>query len=81
MTNCVNCSCKKVDIKDNPCRELHEMNDSKIKLGSRALADAELCDYKKIFPKIVYSIWCVLKNIISLLCLVLFRLDERDYML
>lgn len=78
VTNCVNCSCKKVDIKNNPCRELHEMNDSKIKLGSRALADAELCDYKKIFPKILYSLWCVLKNIISLLCWVLFRQDELD---
>lgn len=75
---CVDCSCKRVGLHDDTCKELHEMNDSKVKGSSNVLADAELCDYPKIFPKIIYSIWCMFKNIIAVICWILARLKAIE---
>lgn len=75
---CIDCSCKRVGLHDDTCKELHEMNDSKVKGSSKVLADAELCDYPKIFPKIIYSIWCMFKNIIATICWILARLKDLE---
>lgn len=71
MANCVDCSCKQVQIDRDVCKNLHELNDSRIKGGTQALKDAELCDYPKIFPKFLYGVWCVNKNMIALMCYVM----------
>lgn len=60
------------------CENLHELNDSSVKGGSHALADAPMCDWPEIFPKILYSIWCLLKNIINTLCWLIGRIDELE---
>ena len=52
------------------------MNDSKVKGASQVLADTELCDYPKVFPKALYSIWCVFKNIIAQICWIISELKR-----
>lgn len=78
MANCVDCSCKKLNLDEHICENLHDMNDSKVLGSSKVLADAELCDYPKLFPKALYSIWCIIKNIIAVICWILSRLDALE---
>lgn len=78
MSNCVDCSCKKVARDKDTCKNLHEQNDSKTRGASRILADTPLCEYKNVFPKIFYSIWCMFKNIIDIICWILSRLDALE---
>lgn len=75
---CIDCSCKQVPLNSNTCNALHDMNDEKVLGASKVLADAELCDYTKIFPKILYSLWCMIKNIIATLCWLLTRVSELE---
>lgn len=75
---CIDCSCKQVPLNSNTCNALHDMNDEKVLGASKVLADAELCDYTKIFPKILYSLWCMVKNIIATLCWLLTRVSELE---
>lgn len=63
--NCVDCSCKQLKLDSELGKNLHEMNNSKIKGASMVIKDAEVCDYRKIFPRALYSIWCMFKNIIA----------------
>ena len=76
MANCVDCSCEQVKVGYEACNPLHEMNDSKVKGASQVLADTELCDYPKVFPKALYSIWCVFKNIIAQICWIISELKR-----
>lgn len=75
---CIDCSCKQVPLNSNTCNALHDLNDEKVLGASKVLADAELCDYTKIFPKILYSLWCMIKNIIATLCWLLTRVSELE---
>lgn len=69
MADCVDCSCKQLNVDDKDiCNQLQELNDSRIKGASLVLKDTQLCDYPKVFPKALYSIWCVMKNIVALMC-------------
>ena len=76
MANCVDCSCEQVKVGYDACTPLHEMNDSKVKGASQVLADTDLCDYPKVFPKALYSIWCVFKNIIAQICWIISELKR-----
>lgn len=76
MANCVDCSCEQVKVGYDACTPLHEINDSKVKGASQVLADTELCDYPKVFPKALYSIWCVFKNIIAQICWIISELKR-----
>ena len=76
MANCVDCSCEQVKVGYEACKPLHEMNDSKVKGASQVLADTQLCDYPKVFPKALYSIWCVFKNIIAQICWIISELKR-----
>ena len=76
MANCVDCSCEQVKVGYEACTPLHEMNDSKVKGASRVLADTQLCDYPKVFPKALYSIWCMFKNIIAQICWIISELKR-----
>lgn len=75
---CIDCSCKQVPLDGNTCNALHDLNDEKVLGASKVLADAELCDYTKIFPKILYSLWCMIKNIIATLCWLITRVSELE---
>ena len=76
---CIDCSCQQVDLNDDTvCNELHDMNDEKVLGGSKVLKDTPLCDFDEVFPKVVYGIWCTIKNIIAFLCSLLARVKELE---
>ena len=76
MAECVDCSCEKVKVGYDACAPLQDMNDSKVKGASRVLADTPLCDYPKVFHKVLYSIWCMFKNVIAQICWIITELKR-----
>ena len=76
MADCVDCSCEKVKVGYDACAPLQDMNDSKVKGASKVLSDTPLCDYPKVFPKSLYSIWCVFKNVIAQICWIISELKR-----
>lgn len=76
MTKCVDCSCRKVVFDKDLCNNLQDLNDSKVKGASNVLKDTKLCDYPKVFPKALYSIWCMFKNLIGAICSMIKKINE-----
>lgn len=76
MADCVDCSCRKVVFDKDLCNNLQDLNDSKVKGASNVLKDTKLCDYPKVFPKALYSIWCMFKNLIGALCSIIHKINE-----
>ena len=67
MAQCVDCSCKQVNVGVNACNALHDSND-RVAGAYKVLSDARPCDYPKLLPKVIFTIWCVIKNAIAQIC-------------
>lgn len=68
MSNCVDCSCKQIEVGLTACKDLHELNDGAVSGSAKVFQYAQICDYPKLLPKAFYAIWCMFKNLIAQVC-------------
>lgn len=75
VMECIDCSCEQLQTGWDACANLHDMNDTKLAGAARVIADTSFCDYPKVLPKILYGIWCLLRNTLAQMCWMLTQLE------
>ena len=75
--NCVSksCDCEKVEPLKENCDKLLELNDLKIRPAMRKISVAEWCNLNEAIRQAFYAVWCVIKNIVGFLCLIIRKLE------
>lgn len=76
VMECIDCSCEQLQTGWDACAGLHDMNDTKLAGAAKVIADTPFCDYPKVLPKILYGIWCLMKNNLAQLCWMLAQLEK-----
>lgn len=75
VMECIDCSCEQITTGWNACANLHDMNDTKLAGAARVIADTPFCDYPRVLPKILYGIWCLMRNNLAQMCWMLTQLE------
>ena len=78
MSNsCLNkhCDCEKVEPSKDNCAKLLEINDLKIIPAMRKISTVEWCNLNEAIRQAFYAVWCVIKNIVGFLCLIIRKLE------
>lgn len=69
MTDCVDCSCEKLEVGYDACVKLQDMNDEKLLCAIKAVRDTRnITDLPMKMAQAIYSFWCLNKNIVAQLC-------------
>ena len=73
---CPNCRCKIKFYKSHECEKMKHELAGGVKLAGDVIASSDECKLKENTTHGIFRIWCVLKNIIEIICDIIKRMIE-----